>query len=91
MSNYQLQWLLLFLIYHTICLFFSTNRTEKKNVYLNQILIFRQKRPRSATIPATSCSLEILPGALRKVKTYLRSTMAQDRFSVLGILNIEYR
>ena len=42
-----------------------------------------------ATIPATSCSSERSFSALRRIKTYLRSTMCQERLSSLAILNIE--
>lgn len=42
-----------------------------------------------ATIPATSCSAERSFSCLRRLKTYLRSTMGQDRLSALGLLCIE--
>ena len=42
-----------------------------------------------AVIPATSCSAERSFSSLRRVKTYLRSTMSQPRLSSLAILNIE--
>ncbi len=42
-----------------------------------------------ATIPATSCSAERSFSGLRRLKTYLRSTMGQERPSHLGLLNIE--
>ena len=35
-----------------------------------------------ATIPATSCSAEKCFSALRRIKTFLRSTMGQDRLTV---------
>ncbi|XP_064090789.1 zinc finger MYM-type protein 1-like [Macrobrachium nipponense] len=42
-----------------------------------------------ATLPATSCSAERSFSCLRRLKTYLRSTMDQDRVSALGLLCIE--
>ena len=42
-----------------------------------------------AVIPATSCSAERSFSALRRMKTYLRSTMGQDRLNNLAIINIE--
>ena len=42
-----------------------------------------------AAIPATSCSAERSFSCLRRLKTYLRSTMGQDRLSALGLLCIE--
>ena len=42
-----------------------------------------------ATIPATSCSSERSFSALRRIKTYLRSTMCQERLSSLALINIE--
>lgn len=41
-----------------------------------------------ATIPATSCSAERSFSGLRRLKTYLRSTMGQERLSHLALLNI---
>ena len=41
------------------------------------------------TIPATSCSAERSFSALRRLKTYIRSTMGQDRLSHLALLSIE--
>ena len=42
-----------------------------------------------ATIPATSCSAERSFSALRRIKTFLRSTMGQDRLSSIAVINIE--
>lgn len=42
-----------------------------------------------ATIPATSCSAERSFSGLRHLKTYLRSTMGQERLSNLALLSIE--
>ena len=41
-----------------------------------------------AAIPATSCSVERSFSGLRRMKTYLRSTMGQDRLNNLAIINI---
>ena len=42
-----------------------------------------------ASIPATSCSAERSFSGLRRMKTYLRSTMGEVRLRSLSILNIE--
>ena len=42
-----------------------------------------------ATIPATSCSAERSFSGLRRVKTYLRSTMGQERLSSIALICIE--
>ena len=43
-----------------------------------------------AVIPATSwCSAERSLSALRRMKTYLRSTMGQQRVSNIALINIE--
>ena len=42
-----------------------------------------------AVIPATSSSAERSFSALRRLKTYLRSTMGQQRVSNIAIINIE--
>ena len=42
-----------------------------------------------ATIPATSCSAERSFSALRRIKTFLRSTMRQDRLSSIAVIYIE--
>ena len=42
-----------------------------------------------ATIPATSCSAERSFSALRRIKTFLRSTMGQDRLSSIAVINIQ--
>ena len=41
------------------------------------------------TIPSTSCSAERSFSALRRIKTYLRNSMKEDRLSAVAILNIE--
>ena len=42
-----------------------------------------------AAIPATSCSAKRSFTALRRLKTYLRSTMGQQRVSNIALINIE--
>ncbi|KAF0719006.1 zinc finger MYM-type protein 1-like [Aphis craccivora] len=39
--------------------------------------------------PATNCSLEKSFSTLRRLKTYLKSVMNNDRLSALAVLNIE--
>ncbi len=41
------------------------------------------------TIPITSCSAERSFSCLRRLKSYLRSTMGQERLTALALLNIE--
>ena len=40
-------------------------------------------------VPVTSCTAERSFSALRRLKTYIRSTMGQERLSHLAILSIE--
>ena len=42
-----------------------------------------------ATVPVTSSQCERTISVLRRLKTYLRNTMCQDRFSALALLNIQ--
>ena len=42
-----------------------------------------------AVIPATSCSAERSFSALRRLKTYLRNTMGQERINSIALINIE--
>ena len=42
-----------------------------------------------AMIPATSCSAERWFSSLRRLKTYLRNSMGQERLSSLALLHIE--
>ena len=51
--------------------------------------MFNQVANILATTPATSCSAERSFSALRRMKTYLRSTMGQTRLNSLAILNTE--
>ena len=41
------------------------------------------------SIPATSCSSERSFSTLRRIKTYLRNTIGQDRLSSIALVNIE--
>jgi len=43
----------------------------------------------AATIPSTTASAERTFSDLKRIKTYFRSTLGQDRPSALGILSIE--
>ena len=49
---------------------------------LKVIQIFR-------SIPATSCSSERSFSSLRRIKTYLRITIGQDRLSSIALINME--
>ena len=42
------------------------------------------------TIPVTTCTCERCMSVLRRLKTYLRSSMEQDRFNDLSVLQIHY-
>lgn len=41
-----------------------------------------------AVLPVTTCEAERSISCLRRLKTYMRSTMGQDRFSGLALMNI---
>ena len=41
-----------------------------------------------ATVPVTTCECERSVSVIRRVKTYLRSTMEHDRFSALALLHV---
>ena len=57
---------------------------------LNELLpVFNEVASILATIPATSCSAERSFSGLRRMKTYLRSTMEQERLSSIALINIE--
>jgi hypothetical protein len=57
---------------------------------LHEILpIFYELSTILATTPATSCSAERAFSGLRRIKTYLRSTMRQDRLKSIAVINIE--
>ena len=42
------------------------------------------------TVPVTTCTCERCMSVLRRLKTYLRSTIGQDRFNDLAVLHIHY-
>ena len=42
-----------------------------------------------ATIPATPCAAERSFSALRRIKTFLRSAVGQDRLSSIAVINIK--
>ena len=42
------------------------------------------------TLPVTSCECERNVSALRRLKTYLRTTMGQDRLSGLALMHVHY-
>ena len=57
---------------------------------LHEVLpVFYKTSSILATIPATSCSAERSFSGLRRMKTYLRSTMGQDRLSSIALLAME--
>ena len=43
-----------------------------------------------STLPITTCECERNVSALRRLKTYLRSTMSQTRLTRLALLHIQY-
>lgn len=43
-----------------------------------------------STLPVTTCECERNVSALRRLKTYLRSTMSQTRLTGLALLHIHY-
>ena len=43
-----------------------------------------------ATVPVTTCECERSVSDLRRLKSYLRSTMSQDRLSSLALMHIHY-
>ena len=57
-----------------------------KNMYLNIHTILRL----ICTLPVTSCECERSVSVLRRLKTYMRSTMDQDRLSGLALMYIHY-
>ena len=48
-----------------------------------------KSRKRSCQYCATSCSAQRSFSALHRIKTFLRSTMGQDRLGSIAIINIE--
>ena len=43
-----------------------------------------------ATLPVTTCECERNVSALRRLKTYMRSTMSQTRLTGLALLHVHY-
>ena len=60
-----------------------------KNDILSMIPTLSKAIRMYAVIPATSCSAERSFSSLRRLKTYLRNVMSQDRLSSLAVLHIE--
>ena len=72
----------------------NTNASSlAKNLCLNGLHVVLPEFYRAvstlATIPATSCSAERLFSGLHRMKTYLRSTMGQERLMNTALKNIE--
>ena len=44
----------------------------------------------TCTLPVTSCECERSNSALKRLKTYMRSTMGHERLSGLGLLTVHY-
>lgn len=59
--------------------------SEELKLYPNLQTVVRL----ALTLPVSSATCERSFSAMRRVKNYLRSTMQQDRFSALSLLNIE--
>lgn len=85
-----------------IYLNFVKNRTHQQettasgivqNLYQNDLHgvlpVFNRVASILAAIPVSSCSAERSFSSLRRMKTYLRSTMDQTRLNSLALLNIE--
>jgi len=49
---------------------------------------FRKMLIHTMVLPVTSCEAERSFSALRRIKTYLRSTMKQERLTGLALLNV---
>ena len=58
-----------------------------KNEIHNIISTFYKIMCMLLTIPVASCSSESSFSALRRIKTYLRSTMGQERLRSIAIIN----
>ena len=68
---------------------YDTNETMYQNGIHKVLPVVYRVFTILATIPATSCSAERSFSCLRRLKTYLRNTMGQDRLSSIAIINIE--
>ena len=66
-----------------------TLKTMHQNGLHDILLVLYKVASILATIPATSCSAERSFSALRRIKTFVRSTMGQDRLSSIAVINIE--
>ncbi|XP_022165765.1 uncharacterized protein LOC111030535 isoform X2 [Myzus persicae] len=83
------------------CIQNYNNKTELGPEQKNQINLFKKNITISTfpnvykllnlalTLPISSASCERSFSTMRRINTYIRSTMTQDRFSSLAILNIE--
>jgi hypothetical protein len=60
-----------------------------KNELLEMVPEFVKVATILAVIPATSCSAERSFSGLRRLKTYLKSTMGEKRLSSIALINIE--
>ena len=43
-----------------------------------------------STLPATSCECERIISVLRRLKTYLRTTMAEERLTGSALMHVDY-
>ena len=43
-----------------------------------------------ATLPVTTCECERCISSIRRLKTFLRSTIGQERFSALALMHVHY-
>ena len=69
---------------HEIIKFFQLVSTDTASLYPNiQTLLFLYLTP-----PLTSCTAERSFSAMRRIKTWVRSTMTQERFENLMILHV---
>lgn len=61
----------------------------KKNITISTFPNVYKLLNLALTLPISSASCERSFSTMRRINTYIRSTMTQDRFSSLAILNIE--
>ena len=62
---------------------------EECNDLKNTVPIIYQCLRILGTVPVTSCECERSISVMKRLKTYLRSTMTQSRFSSLALLTIK--
>lgn len=67
----------------------SDHKNFKKHLTPNYFPIIYKFFQVAVTLPVSSSTCEKSFSAMQRINTYLRSTMCEDRFSELGILNIE--